>query len=645
MKKFTFYGMITLTLAFISNHALSQIEIATGPEVTPDEMVEKLVGDGIIFYNVTFQGADIARGIFGNGQTTNLGMESGIFLTSGSGYNIPGPNQTDLAGMNNGLPGDSNLTQITTCTTYDASILEFDFIPFTDTIKFDFIFGSEEYNEEVGSSYNDVFGAFVSGPYPLGGNYQNKNIALIPDTTTSIKINSLNNGYAPSGIIPTGPCMNCEFYQDNTNGTTLEYDGYSLILTGWLEVIPCEEYHIKLGVADGADGLVDSGVLIEENSFNSTGTEISTSVILYPYGITEETVEGHVEADVVFHLASPEYTPLTLCFNIEGTATNGLDYEELNNCVTFEEGEDSAVIHITPIYDGLIEGEETIILIIENTLACSSVFTVELTILDYVEMISEISPGSTVCSGQPVELWVNVENGFPPYTINWQPGSFTNDTIIVAPEETTTYTVTFWDILNVAGTDSTTINVYPDDQNFLFSYSFNKENNPYLPWDAIGEIIGNTVIVAIPEGVATDSLIASFEISNCASGYVNETEQISGITANDFESPVIYQVIAPNGDVRQYVVVVDIETGFNVNNAEKFTVLPNPSNGIFRIDFFEVTSVPVKIEVVDLMGSVVYENQALTTKTEINLSDQPKGLYFVRLKAGEEIMTSKLIIQ
>jgi hypothetical protein len=645
MKKFTVYGMITLTLAFVSNLALSQIEIATGPEVTPEEMVEKLVGDGIIYYNVTFQGADIARGIFSNGQTTNLGMESGIFLTNGSGYNIPGPNQTDLAGMNNGIPGDSNLTQITTCTTYDASILEFDFIPYTDTIKFDFIFGSEEYNEQVWSSYNDVFGAFVSGPDPLGGNYQNKNIALIPGTTTSIKINSLNNGYAPSGIIPTGPCMNCEFYQDNTNGTTLEYDGYSLILTGWLEVIPCEEYHIKLGVADGSDGLVDSGVLIEENSFNSAGSEINTSVILYPSGIIEDMVEGHVEADLVFHLANPEYTPVTICYSIEGTATNGADYEELENCITFEEGEDSAVIHITPIYDGLIEGDETIVLIIENTLACNSVFTVELTILDYVGMISEISPGSTVCSGQPVELWVNVENGFPPYTYNWQPGSFTNDTIIVSQEETTTYSITYWDILNVVGTDSTTIYVFPDDQNYLFSYSFYKEYNPYLPWDVIGEIIGNTVIVAIPEEVGTDSLIASFDISNCASGYVNGIEQISGITANDFESPVIYQVTAPNGDVRQYVVVVDIEMGFNVNNAGTYTVLPNPSNGIFRIDFSEVTSLPVKIEVLDLMGNIVYENPAVTTKTEIVMSSHPKGMYFVRLKTEDGTLTQKIVIQ
>lgn len=132
MKKFAVYGMITLTLAFESNLALSQIEIATGPEVTPEEMVENITGNGIQYFNVQYTGDDTASGIFTNGATTNLGMESGIFLTSGTGYVIPGPNNLSSAGANNGLPGDSLLNSITYQTTVDASILEFDIIPDSD---------------------------------------------------------------------------------------------------------------------------------------------------------------------------------------------------------------------------------------------------------------------------------------------------------------------------------------------------------------------------------------------------------------------------------------------------------------------------------------------------------------------------------
>ena len=106
-------------------------------------------------------------------------------------------------------------------------------------------------------------------------------------------------------------------------------------------------------------------------------------------------VEGHVEADVVFKLPNAGYAPVTICFEIGGDATNGSDYEVLDNCITFEEGQDTAVIHITPIYDGLIEGDETIRLIIENTLGCIVRYdTVEFTILDYLEMYSTCSPNT-----------------------------------------------------------------------------------------------------------------------------------------------------------------------------------------------------------------------------------------------------------
>ena len=52
-------------------------------------------------------------------------------------------------------------------------------------------------------------------------------------------------------------------------------------------------------------------------------------------------VEGHVEADLIFKLPGVEYAPVTICYEITGTASNGADYEWIDNCVTFEEGEDS----------------------------------------------------------------------------------------------------------------------------------------------------------------------------------------------------------------------------------------------------------------------------------------------------------------
>lgn len=452
--------IVFLLLLSIGLHA--QINIATGPSVTPEDMVENIVGDGIQYDNVTFQGANVARGIFSNGNTTNLGINSGIFLTSGSGNVIPGPSIGCGSGVSNNLGGHPSLNAITTATTYDASVLEFDFVPESDTLRFRYVFGSEEYSDYVFSTFNDVFGYFISGPDPLGGFYSDKNVAIIPGTTnTSVTINNVNNGHSNCGVVPNGPCTHCEFYNDNTNGITLEYDGLTTVLTAWLLVVPCEMYHIKMGVADAGDHIFDSGVFIEENSFESPRIEVESDP--YPQGVSDNMIEGCVEADIIFRLPDPSYAPITVCFEIEGTATNGIDYEPIDNCVTFEEGEDSVAIHVVPLKDIAIEGEETIRLIIENTLGCIIRYdTVEFVIVDYIDMITQTSPNTVICQGQTVDLWVQTYNGIPTYSYEWNGFSVDNDTLSVTPDTTTMFYVQVMDLCLDTVSDSIQVIVFPN---------------------------------------------------------------------------------------------------------------------------------------------------------------------------------------
>ncbi|MCB0805512.1 MAG: T9SS type A sorting domain-containing protein [Bacteroidales bacterium] len=261
MKSSILTFMFTAGFIFaFSFETQSQIFIEPGPDITVDDLVETLIGPGVLYDDVTYQGADIARGVFSNGGTTNIGIDAGIFLTSGSGYLIPGPNSSTSSSMANGMPGHPTLTMICAAPyTYDASILAFDFIPLNDTVKCNFVFGSEEYPEWVNAAFNDVFGFFISGPMPGGGVYAEKNIALVPGTDIPITINNVN-GQSFS-----------EYYVDNTNGATIEYDGFTTVITLWALVIPDEEYHFMIGVADAGDGIYDTGVLIEGTSFKSLG--------------------------------------------------------------------------------------------------------------------------------------------------------------------------------------------------------------------------------------------------------------------------------------------------------------------------------------------------------------------------------------
>lgn len=49
--------------------------------VTPDDLVQTLVGTGISYSNVTFSGGNIARGTFSG--PSNIGIASGVVLVQG----------------------------------------------------------------------------------------------------------------------------------------------------------------------------------------------------------------------------------------------------------------------------------------------------------------------------------------------------------------------------------------------------------------------------------------------------------------------------------------------------------------------------------------------------------------------------------
>jgi len=431
-----------------------QIMINTG--ASPEEMVENIVGEGVTYSNVEFTGANISRGIFYNGSSTNIGLEGGIFLTSGSGYNIPGPNNSTSAGQNNGFPGDPQLTALSGQQTYDACVLEFDFVPESDTLRFRYVFGSEEYPEWVLNLFNDVFGYFVTGPNPTGGTYVNKNIALVPGTQLPVAIATINN------VIPSYP----QYYVDNTGGLTIQYDGFTTVLTAWVLVVPCVEYHIKMAAGDSGDGIYDTGVFIEENSFISPRIEVTAA--LDPAGVGENMIEGCVEADLVFKLPAAGWAPYTVHYEIQGTATNGVDYEPIPDSIYIPAGTDTASIHVVPLLDGITEGDEDIIIIIENTLGCTTKYdTVQFTIVDYVDIITANSGNTMICEGQEVTIWVAAINGIPPYTYQWEGFTQNNDSLLVSPTTTTTFIVHITDMCGGVATDSVTIVVMPAPQFFL----------------------------------------------------------------------------------------------------------------------------------------------------------------------------------
>jgi len=313
MKKNSIHLLLQiLAITVLFSSVESQVIIDT--LVSGPEMAENLLGPGIsAFDNVSVQGSQHAYGTF-TGAWQNLGIASGAVLCTGNASDIPGPNNSSNTGTNNGTPGHPLLQYIATGTTHDAVVLSFDFIPENDTLRVKYVFGSEEYNEDVGTIFNDLCGIFITGPNPAGGYYVNINFANVPGSapSMSISINNVNNGYSQPGNVPVGPCQNCAYFSDNTYGQYLEYDGFTVVLEVWALVIPQELYHIELGVADVESTGKDSGLFLAENGLFSPGSAVFTSFDFMkvdnpslPFDIIGVIDENEV------HLEVPEGTDLT----------------------------------------------------------------------------------------------------------------------------------------------------------------------------------------------------------------------------------------------------------------------------------------------------------------------------------------------
>ncbi len=433
--------MLTSLVLGLFTQSQAQLNVVSATGMNPQQLVQNvLVGTGVTVSNVKFNGSlgNIASnqiGSFSTGITpTNLGLISGLILSSGGVSGAIGPNNLGSTTTPFTGPAITDLqlqALVPSYTVNDAAVLEFDFTPVSDTIKFRYVFASEEYPEFVCSSFNDVFGFFISGLNPTGPNYVNKNIALIPGTIFPVTINSLNSG-SPGGGYPATGCSSLAysaFYVGNTSGATIQYDGFTTILTAWALVIPCTSYHMKLAVADCGDNAYDSGVFLEANSFSSPEVTIH-SAFSSPVASALNAIEGC--NDIILTFKYPYNVPYPFqipVVSIGGTATNGVDYPMLPNLLTIPTGSDSVRLIISPYYDHIAEPMETIRLIFQTSV-CGDLDTIVFNIQNYDSLTAVAYGDTTLCDDQ-TSLSVVAQNGILPYHYFWSNGA--GNTAMVTP--------------------------------------------------------------------------------------------------------------------------------------------------------------------------------------------------------------------
>ena len=410
----------------------AQLQTTAGSTLTTqngwnaDSLVRNvLLGQGVEVFNVRFNGGTgincTGVGTFTTGSTmTSLGMTSGLILSAssvgyvasssqgGSTHNCSSYQDADLVNTVHSWGNNFSVN--------NQSVLEFDFQPKSDTIEFRYVFASEEYNGYECSDFNDIFAFFLSGPNPDGGNYNHKNIALVPGTDTAITISTINGGTPHGNVAPC--CLNfTQYYNSNTSFMNSSFDGMTVVLTAKAVVMPCNTYHLKMCVANVSDQSLPSCVFLEANSLSSNGISFdftNPSNLATP----SDLYEG---CSAIINLtrphAMPSPTPIDVL--ISGTAVNGVDFEIKNPVYYFPADTTRATYTILPYVDGEDEGIETAMFLFRTYETCPA-DTVQFNILDVSPLSCRITRDTLTSSTYSTTLTATIQGGMPNRLAEWR---------------------------------------------------------------------------------------------------------------------------------------------------------------------------------------------------------------------------------
>lgn len=277
MKKITIFMMLVANLALYSQ----PISINTTQYSVPQLVQQILFGNNSNacfsgeITNITWStgsdfGASNGIGYFSN-TNPNFPIPSGVVLSTGNALNSAGPNTStlsdgtwpgdnDLFNYIDGLgidPGISNFN--------DATILEFDFTPYINTISFDFLFASEEYGT-FQCSFSDAFAFFLTD---ITAGTPPQNIALLPNSNTPISVVTIRDNAYNVACSSMNPNFFGNFNGGSSSNTAAtNYNGETVLLNANSSVIPLHTYHMKLVIADRNDASYNSAVFLAANSFN-----------------------------------------------------------------------------------------------------------------------------------------------------------------------------------------------------------------------------------------------------------------------------------------------------------------------------------------------------------------------------------------
>ena len=199
------------------------------------------------------------------------------------------------------------------------------------------------------------------------------------------------------------------------------------------------------------------------------------------------------------------------------------------------------------------------------------------------------------------------------------------------------------EVLGVSTSNQIILNFYNPQTIFVFPFTFNTVINDTYQYNT------NPTISFYSEYDAYGTVTTAFGTFN---NVIRRKQIDSGITtytwfkANPYED-IIRVRIEQNG-TKNYSVFEKTNLSTNSETfATKFSIAPNPTNGILTINNLDNINSENFINVFDILGNQIIKNQPINgTLTAVNISDYASGLYLIKITdANEKVLYTDKIIK
>ena len=205
-----------------------------------------------------------------SGDVDSFPFSEGIVLTTGNALQAVGPETGDISSGDYNWPGDVDLANAVPghdfSSSFNATYIQFDFVPLSNIISFNFIFASDEYGFYQ-CQYTDAF-AFLLTDNITG---ITSNLAIVPGTSDPISVLSVRDDIHNSNCSSSNEDFFAAYYGSTglpESQSPTNFRGHTVSMTAQSPVVINRTYTIKLVIADALDPLLDAAVFLEAGSLN-----------------------------------------------------------------------------------------------------------------------------------------------------------------------------------------------------------------------------------------------------------------------------------------------------------------------------------------------------------------------------------------